>query len=86
VAQFRSGAFRQQAPSWYYLLAEAQHLHDGEKLGSVGSCIIMEPFVGLLVADGHSLLRQNPLWKSDIVERGDSFGMAEFVKMAIESN
>jgi hypothetical protein len=84
LGKFRDGAFREQAPLWYYLLGEAQHLHDGEKLGSVGSCIVMETFLGLLMADGHSLLRQNPLWKPDIVEQGGSFGMAEFVKMAIE--
>jgi len=78
-------AFKQNAPLWCYILAEAQHLQDGERLGPVGSRIVIETFVGLMMTDGHSLLRQNPLWRPELVEKGGKFGMAEFIRMATES-
>ena len=71
-------------PLWFYILAEAQELHKGNKLGPVGSRIVMETFVGLLWEDGHSFLRRSPAWKPDIVTKGGKFGMAEFIKMAPE--
>jgi hypothetical protein len=71
-------------PLWFYILAEAQELHEGNKLGPVGSRIVMETFVGLLWEDGYSFLRQSPGWKPQIVKDGGKFGMAEFIKMAPE--
>ena len=76
--------FKNRAPLWCYILAEAEHLHDGHRLGPVGSRILMETFVGLMMADGHSILRQNPLWKPRSVERGGKFGMAELAGMVTE--
>lgn len=57
-----STTFEQNAPLWYYVLAEAEHMQGGKRLGAVGSRIVMETFVGLMMWDGHSLLRQNPRW------------------------
>jgi hypothetical protein len=74
--------FSGNAPLWYYVLAEAQHEFDGEYLGPVGGRIVMETFVGLMLEDGCSLLRQNPLWKPHGV-KGWEFGMPELIKMAI---
>ena len=84
IKSIGDGVFCGRAPLWCYILAEAQKLHDGERLGPVGSRILMETFVGLMMADGHSVLRQNPLWKPATVEGGRQFGMAEFVRMATE--
>ena len=76
-------AFSGNAPLWYYVLAEAQHECGGNQLGAVGGRIVMETFVGLMMEDGHSFLRQNPLWKPGNVKNGGKFGMAEFIKKAI---
>ncbi|MEH2317500.1 MAG: hypothetical protein V7K24_10330, partial [Nostoc sp.] len=74
-----SPEFRNRAPLWYYILAEAQleiqkaaqqgGLSEDEinniptRLGTVGGRIVGEVFVGLLFGDSHSYLRQYPGWK-----------------------
>ena len=73
-----SPAFGDNAPLWYYVLAEAQYewvlrakakggKGDEEplRLGTVGGRIVAETLIGLLWADGHSYLRQAPNWKPD---------------------
>jgi len=82
--------FAGKAPLWYYILAEAQHdwLTNGGKsdtpvrLGLVGSRIVVETFVGLLLHDGHSLLRQAPAWNPVIGKKKD-FDMTDFIKYAL---
>ncbi|WP_235681710.1 peroxidase family protein [Halorubrum salinarum] len=39
------------SPLWYYVLAEAEHQQDGERLGAVGSRIVAETLIGLIEAD-----------------------------------
>ncbi|MDP3589085.1 MAG: heme peroxidase family protein [Methylobacter sp.] len=64
-------AFKGKAPLWYYVLAEAQNQwleHGGRsatpvQLGVVGSRIVVETLVGLLLNDGESVLRQAPAWR-----------------------
>lgn len=61
-------SFANNAPLWYYVLAEAQYewrlqaKDDATPLtlGSVGKRIVAETIIGLLWADGHSYLRQAP--------------------------
>ena len=71
-------SFKQNAPLWYYILAEAhfewfqkakQKKNDEEPLtlGTVGGRIVAETLIGLLMADGHSYLRQAPNWKPDTI-------------------
>ncbi len=72
-------SFAENAPLWYYVLAEAQAEWLGRatgpngrgnaeptRLGAVGKRIVAETLIGLLAADGHSYLRQNPNWEPDI--------------------
>jgi hypothetical protein len=83
-------SFAGKAPLWYYVLAEAQHdwfEKGGEEdtpvqLGPVGSRIIVETFVGLMLNDGHSLLRQAPAWHPAI-GKGKDFDMPDFIKYAL---
>jgi hypothetical protein len=83
-------SFVGKAPLWYYVLAESQHdwfEKGGEEdtpvqLGRVGSRIIVETFVGLMLNDGHSLLRQAPAWYPTIGKRKD-FDMPDFVNYAL---
>jgi heme peroxidase len=76
-----SPRFKGNAPLWFYILAEAQQRKfGGNKLGPVGGRIVMETFVGLMMEDGHSYLRQDPLW-SPLVRRRGRFGMSELIKL-----
>jgi hypothetical protein len=85
------GGFSKNAPLWYYILREAEKYGkddlekekygNGARLGPVGGRIVMETFVGLLLEDGHSYLRQNPLWKPREKDP-DSFGIADLIQIA----
>jgi hypothetical protein len=61
-----SPAFAGNAPLWFYILSEAQqqfkHDHTPIRLGPVGSRLVGETFVRLLLEDGQSFLRQAPRW------------------------
>ena len=52
---------KNEAPLWLYILAESQIVHNGAKLGPVGSRIVAEVIGGLLAADKNSYYRQG--WK-----------------------
>ena len=52
-----------EAPLWFYILKEAELLHDGEQLGPVGGRIMAETLVGLLQRDPNSYLYLDPSWK-----------------------
>lgn len=83
-------SFAENAPLWYYLLAEAQHewYHHGGKsntptqLGLVGSRIVVETLVGLLLSDGHSVLRQAPAWHPSIGKK-KYFDMPDLINYAL---
>ena len=71
-----------KAPLWYYVLAEAQAQWRKDKdkeenknkdpnqipvtLGPVGGRIVAETLIGLLLADSHSYLNQDPNWSPDV--------------------
>ena len=89
--------FVDNAPLWYYVLAEAQHAwhkaaaHAGgddvtrnalkTQLGPVGGRIVAEVLIGMLVGDSHSYLMQDPTWKPDFAQNG-KFGMPELIQMS----
>lgn len=83
-------SFIGNAPLWYYVLAEAQHdwlLNGGNsdtpvQLGAVGSRIVVETLVGMLLNDGHSVLRQASGWAPQIGKKKD-FDMPDLVKYAL---
>jgi hypothetical protein len=85
-----SPKFRNKAPLWYYVLAEAQQEFVNNqtpiRLGPVGGRIVGEVFVGLLLGDRHSFLNQAPLWQP-IPEftRDGKFGMAELIAQAMQA-
>lgn len=54
--------FHVDTPLWYYILKEAEVVHQGEFLGPVGSTVLAEVFVGLLNADAESFINVNPGW------------------------
>ena len=83
-----SAAFTESAPLWYYVLAEAQQEFKDDntpiRLGPLGGGIVAEVFLGLMLEDRHSFLRQNPLWKpfSQFRNANGTFGMAELIRAA----
>lgn len=78
------GAFKDNTPLWFYILAEAQELYDGEQLGPVGGRIVIETLLGLLWNDKCSYLRQSPMWKPKQILNGGQFHMEDFVKEALQ--
>jgi hypothetical protein len=52
-------AYQDGLPLWLYMLAESQIVHNGAKLGPVGSRIVAEVIGGLLAADNRSYYRKH---------------------------
>ncbi|MDX2030214.1 MAG: heme peroxidase family protein [Blastocatellia bacterium] len=81
-------SFMKRAPLWFYILAESQQAFKKDStpilLGPVGSRIVAEVFIGLLLGDGHSFLRQDPGWtpEKSFLNKDGKFGMAELIKQA----
>jgi hypothetical protein len=83
-------SFEDNAPLWYYVLAETQYewvsraKAEGGKgneeplrLGTVGARIVAETLIGMLWADGHSYLRQAPNWQPETIRSmGDLINLA----------
>ena len=80
-------SFADNAPLWYYVLAEAQHYWfkraskvgskgDAEPvtLGPMGGRIVAETLIGLAAGDGHSYLVQDPNWEPIIGGRNLTMG------------
>jgi hypothetical protein len=83
--------FRDNAPLWYYILAEAaQRSFDGHnettiRLGPVGGRIVAEVFIGLLVGDTHSFLH-HPDWQPiEDFKSGGKFAIEDLIKQAMQA-
>ncbi|PYT04353.1 MAG: hypothetical protein DMF60_15605 [Acidobacteria bacterium] len=75
-----------ETPLWYYILAEAQKLHEGEHLGPLCGRIVAEVFIGFLAGDSQSYLQVDPGWtpvREGLVPEGS---LADLVKFAINGN
>jgi hypothetical protein len=96
IAKLADGtAFVGNCPLWAYILAETVESTivvktlDGDKpiktrkLGPVGGRIVAETFVGILLADSHSMLSLNPLWEPSLKING-VFGLRELILRALE--
>jgi hypothetical protein len=86
-----SPLFKNNAPLWYYILAEAQQQFVNNqtpiRLGPVGGRIVGEVIVGLMMMDHHSFLRQDPLFEplQEIRLPSGKFNMAALLKQAIQA-
>jgi Animal haem peroxidase len=85
-----SPSFRDHAPLWFYILAEAQQSFVKNdtpiRLGPVGGRIVTEVFVGLMWEDRHSYLRQKPEFKplDEFLINGE-FNMAALLTQAAKA-
>jgi hypothetical protein len=84
-----SPAFKNNAPLWYYILAESQQVFQDNdtpiRLGPVGGRIVAEVFAGLMLGDQYSFLKQDPTWKPfpQFMKAG-KFGIAELIAQAMQ--
>jgi len=83
-------------PLWAYVLAEATtQWHDetsgltqveanlvGTRLGPVGGRLVAETLIGLILADSHSFLAQDPNWVPTAGCAGADFGFESLLKVA----
>jgi len=80
--------FADNAPLWYYVLAEAQQQFKKDTtpihLGQVGGRIVAEVFAGLMLGDNHSFLAQNPEWKPFTDFGGKNFRIIDLLKAALK--
>jgi hypothetical protein len=94
ITQFGKG-FQDNAPLWFYILAEAQHqwlveaskksTNDAKnavhtRLGPVGGRIVAEVLIGLMLGDPHSFLSQWPTFQPWFMNSEGKFGMPELLK------
>jgi hypothetical protein len=56
------GGFFDRTPLWFYILKEAEVRENGERLGEVGSHLVAETFIGVLLSDPESYLAKDPSW------------------------
>jgi hypothetical protein len=69
-----------ETPLWFYILQEAEVLHDGEQLGPVGGRIVGEVLVGIIDADPESFRSVDPDWTPTLpARRAGAFGLANIL-------
>jgi hypothetical protein len=66
-------------PLWLYVLSEAKHRGDGERLGPVGGRIVAEVLIGIIDADPASYRSRQPDWTPPLPARGERFGLADML-------
>jgi hypothetical protein len=74
--------FVSSTPLWYYILREADVLANGETLGPIGGRLVAEVFIGLLRADGNSLLNQATAFVPTLGRTPGEFQMIDFLRVA----
>lgn len=82
VQILRDSGFNARTPLWYYILAEAKAVADGKHLGPVGSTLIAEVFVGLVVRSEDSILRTKYPWTPTLGKTASVFELQDLLKLA----
>ncbi len=74
-------------PLWYYILKEAEMIHQGQRLGPVGSNIVAETFLGMVHGDHGSFLWQRRNWKPELPRAdADTFTMVDMLTFIDDIN
>lgn len=69
-----------ETPLWLYVLKEAELLHNGDRLGPVGSTIVGEVLVGIIDADPESFRAVQPDWTPTLPAHiPGAFGLADIL-------
>jgi len=86
-----SPRFANNAPLWFYILAEAQQQFRDDntpiRLGAVGGRIVGEVLVGLMYRDKHSFLNVNPSFRPypQLCSTSGEFCMADLLMQAMQA-
>jgi Animal haem peroxidase len=76
-------ALENQTPLWYYVLAEAERLMDGLRLGPVGGRIVGEVFIGVMQLDPNAYLAAAPGWRPTLpTQTPGDFRMTDLLRFA----
>lgn len=76
-----------ETPLWFYILKEAEVLHEGRRLGPVGSTIVAETFLGLVHGDQKSFLWLRENWEPELPSaQPGHFTMADLLRFVDELN
>jgi Animal haem peroxidase len=76
-------ALENQTPLWYYVLAEAERLAGGLRLGPVGGRIVAEVFIGLMQLDRNAYLAAAPTWRPTLpTQTPGDFRMTDLLRFA----
>jgi hypothetical protein len=74
-------------PLWYYILKEAEMIHQGQRLGPVGSIIVAETFLGMVHGDHGSFMWQRRNWKPELPRAdADTFTMVDMLTFIDDIN
>jgi hypothetical protein len=85
-AILRTHGFDRHTPLSYYILKEAEVQEGGQRLGQVGSRIVVETFHGLIEGSVHSILQQ-PHWRSSLPSQyADRFTMLDLLVFVDDIN
>jgi Animal haem peroxidase len=74
-----------ETPLWLYVLSEARHRGDGERLGPVGGRIVAEVLIGIIDADPTSYRARQPDWTPPLTAHGEQFELADMLLPCIEN-
>jgi hypothetical protein len=68
-------------PLWFYILAEAEAIHNGDQMGPVGGRIVGETIIGLLESDPMSYLGEDRQWSPTLTDGKDcSFNICDLIR------
>ncbi|MGI9435142.1 MAG: peroxidase family protein [Geminicoccaceae bacterium] len=70
--------FDTETPLWYYILKEAEVKQAGQRLGEVGSTILVETFHGLIDGSRDSILQETN-WRPSLKAGATQFTMADML-------
>jgi Animal haem peroxidase len=69
----------EETPLWFYILKEAEVMHDGDRLGPVGGRIVGEVLVGIIDGDAESFRSVDPGWSPTLPSRDGVFGLVDIL-------
>jgi hypothetical protein len=80
LSAVRAGGFSERTPLWYYILAEAA-AESSDRLGPVGSTLVVEVLVGLIRGSKDSILRKKD-WQPTLGSKAGQFGLRDLLELA----
>lgn len=82
----QASGFDNQTPLWFYILKEAEVKQGGQRLGEVGSRLVVETFHGLVAGSDHSILKQAG-WKPSLpTQHSDHYTMNDLLLFVNDLN